>query len=81
MYIAPGKPFFLVQGAGEGWWERQHRERFARERYWRLPPPELDRYNQLQAEINELRDRRRDIDARIRDAEREQHELLGFGPR
>ena len=80
--ITAGKPIILVQGPWEGgWWERQHRERLARERYWHLPPPELDRYNQLQAEINELRERRRAIDERIRDVEREQHEILSFGPR
>lgn len=76
-----GKPIIFVQAPREGWWEREHRERRAREGYWQLPLPELDRYNQLQADINELRERRREIDERIRDAEREQHDILGFGRR
>lgn len=62
----------------QGWWEQENRWRSARERYWRLPPPALDRYNQLQYEINELMERRREIDERLSHAQREQHRILGF---
>ena len=62
----------------QGWWEQEHRERRAREGYWRFPPPEFERYNQLQAEINELQAQRREIDERLRRALREQHRMLGF---
>ena len=65
----------------QGWWEHEHMERRAREGYWRLPPPELDRYNRLQVEINQLQEQRREIDERLRRAEREQHRMLGFGDR
>jgi hypothetical protein len=30
--------------ASDGWWEQEHREQGARERYWRLPPKQLNRY-------------------------------------
>ena len=65
----------------QGWWEHEHMERRAREGYWRLPPPELDHYNRLQIEINQLQEQRREIDERLRRAEREQHRMLGFGER
>ena len=65
----------------QGWWEREHREQRAREGYWRLPPQELDRYHRLQIEINELQERRREIDERLRRAEYEQHRMLGFEAR
>ena len=62
----------------QGWWEHEHREQRAREGYWRLPPPDFDRYNRLQYEIDQLREQRREIDERIRRAEYEQHRMLGF---
>lgn len=65
----------------QGWWEHEHMERRAREGYWRLPPPELDHYNRLQIEINELQEQRREIDERISRAVREQHRILGFDGR
>jgi hypothetical protein len=65
----------------QGWWEHEHRERRAREGYWRLPPPQLDRYNQLQSEISQLQQQRREIDERLSRALQEQHRMLGFEPR
>ena len=65
----------------DGWWEHEHRFDEARRRYWRLPPPALVRYNRLQAEIDQLRARRAEIDRRINRALREQHEILGFHDR
>ena len=60
----------------DGWWERENREREAREEYWRLRQRQQARYNHLQAEIEALERQRRDIDDRIaRDVE-EQHRLL-----
>ena len=71
--IARRAPVTLVQG----WWEEEHREH-AREQYWRLPPPALDRYNRLQYEINQLIGQRREIDERLRRAQEEQRRMLGF---
>jgi hypothetical protein len=65
----------------QGWWEREHLEQRARQGYWRLPPPDYDRYNRLQTEINELQAQRRELDERHNRALQEQHQLLGFGPR
>ena len=65
----------------QGWWEHEHLEQRAREGYWRLPPPDFDRYNRLQAEINELQAQRRELDDRLSRALQEQHELLGLGRR
>lgn len=62
----------------QGWWEEEHRWDSARQRYWHLPPPALDRYNQLQYEINQLLEQRHEIDERLRDAQGEQHRILGF---
>jgi hypothetical protein len=69
------------QGPGQGWWEQEHQEQPSRERYWRLPRPQADRYNRLQFEINKLLQQRQSIDQRIAEAQREQHSLLGFPPR
>ncbi len=76
-------PLVLVQGQGpgQGWWEQEHQEQPSRERYWRLPRPQAERYNRLQLEINQLLQQRQNIDQRIADAQREQHRLLGFPPR
>ncbi len=84
---APAAPKSTVTGGNpsitlaQGWWEREHREERARESYWRLPPPALERYNQLQALINELQERRRVIDERINRAQWEQHRILGIAGR
>jgi hypothetical protein len=73
-----GRPGSRGEQAAEGWWEREHRVEQAREHYWHLSPRERDRYNDLQAEINELRQRREEIEERLHRAEREQHRILGF---
>jgi hypothetical protein len=62
----------------QGWWERDHLDQRARDGYWRLPPPMLHRYNDLQRQINQLTQQREDIDNRINRAEREQREMLGI---
>jgi Spy/CpxP family protein refolding chaperone len=62
----------------QGWWESERRRDRAREAYWRLPPPALERYNRLEYEIRQLTAQRRELDERIERARREQHELLGF---
>jgi uncharacterized lipoprotein YmbA len=49
--------------------------------YWKLPRQQGQRYNQLQFEINKLLQQRQSIDQRIAQAQREQHDLLGFPPR
>ena len=65
----------------QGWWEQERAGDRARQAYWRLPPPAMDRYNRLQARINDLNAQRDQIDRQVRHAVREQQELLGFGPR
>jgi len=65
----------------DGWWEQEHQEDRARQAYWRLPPRALERYNRLQIRINQLTAQRDQIDAQIKHAVHEQHELLGFGGR
>ena len=72
--ITANPPIVHVQG----WWERDHLDQRARDGYWRLPPPAMRRYNDLQREINQLTQQRGDIDNRINRAEREQREMLGI---
>jgi len=62
----------------EGWWEQEHREQEARERYWHLPRQQLDRYNHLQAEQNRRAAQRRKFDDDDNRARQEQRRLLGF---
>jgi hypothetical protein len=62
----------------DGWWEQEHREKDARERYWRLPPEQLNRYHRLQADSDRREQQRRRIDDQNSRARQEQHRLLGF---
>ena len=62
----------------DGWWEQEHREQDARERYWRLPPKQLHRYHRLQADSDRREQQRRRIDDENSRARQEQHRLLGF---
>ena len=72
--VAAQSPTVLVQG----WWEHEHDENQARRRYWRLPPEAVERYNRIQAEINELQQQRHEIDEHIAHEIAEQHRILGF---
>ena len=62
----------------EGWWEQEHREQEARERYWHLPRQQLDRYNRLQAEQDRRAAQRRKFDDADNRARQEQHRMLGY---
>ena len=62
----------------DGWWEQEHHDQDARERYQRLPPKQYQRYNRLQAEQMRREQQRREIDAANQRSLREQHSLLGF---
>jgi hypothetical protein len=62
----------------DGWWEQEHREKDARERYWRLPPQQLNRYHRLQADSDRREQQRHRIDDENSRARQEQHRLLGF---
>jgi hypothetical protein len=62
----------------EGWWEQEHREQEARERYWRLPRQQQERYNRLEGEQNRRAAQRRKFDDADNRAREEQHRLLGF---
>jgi hypothetical protein len=81
--VTPVAGSALAQGQapGQGWWEQENLPQPPRERYWKLPRPQIQRYNRLQLEINQLVQQRQNIDQRIADAQREQHRLLGFPPR
>ncbi len=74
---AVSNPIILV----DGWWESEHRYNESRDRYWHLPPPQVVRYNRLQAEINQLVAQRAEINRRIARAQHEQHEILGYDRR
>jgi len=62
----------------QGWWEREHLDQQGRDAYWRLPPPLLRRYNDLQREINQLMQQRNSIDDRIHRAEQDQRRILNL---
>lgn len=53
----------------QGWWEQSGRGDEIRERYWRLPPRERYRYDQLEQQI-------RDLEARQQQLRREQRRIL-----
>ena len=72
--VAPHPRAILV----EGWWEREHEYERARRRYMGLPPDAIERYNELQADINWLRAQRHEIDERIARKIAEQHHILGL---
>jgi hypothetical protein len=55
-----------------GWWEQSGRGDEIRERYWRLPPRERYRYDQLEAQI-------RDLQARQEQLRRDQRRILRWG--
>jgi hypothetical protein len=52
-----------------GWWEQSGRGDEARDRYWRLSPPQRRRYDDLEAWIRQKQ-------AQIESARREQRQLL-----
>ena len=74
----------------QGWWEQEHREDAFRDRYWRLPPNERARYDQLEFRIRQLQERQRHeyregdrrsfyrLSAEIEQARREQYRILHF---
>ena len=62
----------LAQGGPPGWWEQEGHADELRERYWRLPPPERYRYNQLEQQI-------RDLQARQDQLREEQRRILRWG--
>jgi hypothetical protein len=62
----------------DGWWEQEHREQDARERYWRLPPKKLNQYHRLQSDYLRREQQRRRIEDENRRVIQEQHRLLGF---
>ncbi len=65
----------------DGWWERDHDENEARMRYWRLQREQLEHYNRIQSQIEQMRQQRHELEQRIERAEWEQRQLLGFQPR
>ena len=63
----------LAQGGPpQGWWEQEGRPDELRDRYWRLPPRERFRYDQLENQI-------RDLEARQQQLRREQRRILRWG--
>jgi hypothetical protein len=61
----------------DGWWEQEHHDD-APDRYRKLPPPKLHRYDQLQAEQARRDAQRRKLAEQDRAAQAEQHRILGF---
>jgi hypothetical protein len=61
----------------DGWWEQEHHDD-ARDRYWKLPPQKVQRYNQLQAAQAQRDAQRRKLAEQDRRAQEEQHRMLGF---
>ena len=55
-----------------GWWEQSGRGDELRQRYWRLPPQERYRYDQLENQI-------RDLQARQEQLRRDQRRILRWG--
>lgn len=55
-----------------GWWEQSGRGDELRQRYWRLPPQERYRYDQLEQQIRELQ-------ARQDQLRRDQRRILRWG--
>jgi hypothetical protein len=62
----------------DGWWEQEHHDQDAPQRYWRLKSQQRARYDRLQAERNRRDQQRRQIDEANRRADQEQHRMLGF---
>jgi len=62
----------------DGWWEQESRNPDARDRYWRLPPGQRQRYDKLQAEQSRRAELRRRYDDDDRRAVQQQHLILGF---
>jgi hypothetical protein len=73
-FVTPNPSITFV----DGWWEQEHHDQDAPQRYSRLPPQQFNRYNQLQAETNRRDEQRRQMDADNSRAQQEQHRLLGF---
>ena len=66
---APDSELLAQYQPPPGWWEQSGRGDELRERYWRLPPRERYRYDQLQSQI-------RDLEARQEQLRREQRRIL-----
>ena len=62
----------------DGWWEHEHHEGDAPDRYWHLQREQRDRYDRLQAEQARREAERRRFDDDDRRGLEEQHRLLGF---
>jgi TolA-binding protein len=59
-------------GPPPGWWEQSGRGDELRERYWRLPPRERYRYDQLEQQI-------RSLQAQQEQLRRDQRRILRWG--
>jgi Spy/CpxP family protein refolding chaperone len=62
----------------DGWWEQEHHEQDAPNRYWQLQQEQRQRYDRLQAEQRRRDEQRRKFDQDDRRALQEQHGILGF---
>ena len=62
----------------DGWWEQEHHDKDAPQKYWGLQPQQRARYDSLQAEQARREQQRRKIDEANARAQKEQHQLLGF---
>jgi hypothetical protein len=73
--VAHGNPAITFV---DGWWEQEHHDQDAPQRYWRLKSQQRERYDRLQAEQARRDKQRRQLDEENRRAEEEQHRMLGF---
>jgi hypothetical protein len=74
----------------QGWWQEEHREDAFRDRYWRLPPEQRERYDQLEFRIRQLHERQRhevresdrreyyELAEQIEQMRRDQYRILHF---
>ena len=62
----------------DGWWEQEHHEQDAPDRYWHLQQEQRQRYDRLQAEQRRRDEQRRKFEEDDRRALQEQHGILGF---
>jgi hypothetical protein len=62
----------------DGWWEQEHHEQDAPNRYWQLQQQQRERYDRLQAEQYRREQQRRKFDEDDRRALQQQHGILGF---
>jgi hypothetical protein len=73
--VAKGNPAITLV---DGWWEQEHHQQDAPQRYWHMTPQQVQRYNHLQAEQRRREQQRHRFEQEDQRASQEQHRMLGF---